>query len=56
MLLTCYLASAALFYIFVVKRAPVVEEPAFVQATQLLPCEVVELFSATADQTDRKAA
>lgn len=56
MLLTCYLASAALFYLFVVKRAPVVEEPAFVKVTQPLPCEVLELFAAPADQADRKAA
>ncbi len=45
MLLTCYLAAAAIFYAVVARRAPVLEENALVQVASQ-PCDVVELFPA----------
>jgi hypothetical protein len=56
MLLACYLASAALFYAFVSKRAPIVEEPVFAAAQDTAPCEVIELFVTPADQSASRAA
>lgn len=56
MLLTCYLASAALFYFFMAKRAPIAEESTFAAGLQTAPCEVIELFVAPADQTASRAA
>ncbi|HVT13081.1 MAG TPA: hypothetical protein VHE55_12525 [Fimbriimonadaceae bacterium] len=55
MLLTCYLAAAALFYIVVARRAPTFEESELVQMAPQ-PCDVVELFPATTDPSIGKAA
>ena len=56
MLLTCYLGSAVLFYVFIAKRAPLEEEPNFAFATERADCEVIELFTETADRTASRAA
>jgi hypothetical protein len=56
MLIICYLASAAIFYIFAAKRAPLIEEPMLVLAAQPGNCEVIELFSNPAHQTASRAA
>jgi hypothetical protein len=56
MLLTCYLASAALFYVIVARRAPIAEEPVLAHAVQPAPCEVIELFATPADQAASRAA
>lgn len=55
MLITCYLASAAVFYILVARRAPIAEESTLALAVQPAPCEVIELFT-PADQTASRAA
>ena len=54
--LTCYLASAAIFYALVAKRAPIEKESTLLQAVQPAPCEVIELFASPADQTASRAA
>ncbi len=49
MLITCYLASAAIFYLFSAKCAPMVERP--VHST----CEIIEIFP-NADHVASRAA
>jgi hypothetical protein len=56
MLLTCYLASAALFYVMVARRAPIVHEPVFAEDAKPAPCEVIELFTNPTDQSASRAA
>lgn len=47
-----YLASAIAFYVFVAKRAPVIDEPVFAPVR----CDVIELYATTADQSASRAA
>jgi len=56
MLITCYLASAAIFYIVLAKRAPIVEESQLVFAANQPQCEIIELFATPAAQTASRAA
>lgn len=56
MLITCYLASAAIFYIVLAKRAPIIEESQLVFAANVPQCEVIELFATPADQSVSRAA
>ncbi len=48
-----YLTLAAMFYVLVAKRAPIVEEQAYATADR--PCEVIELFAPTV-YVDQKVA
>jgi|GEM_PF-6898331 len=56
LLLTCYLASATLFYYLVARSAPVMEEPFLTHVAQAVKCEVIEVFPDAADQTASRAA
>jgi hypothetical protein len=56
MLLTCYLASAALVYFVLAKRAPIIEEPMLAFAVQPVQCEIIELFATPAAQSVSRAA
>ncbi|HTQ08722.1 MAG TPA: hypothetical protein VMI31_01485 [Fimbriimonadaceae bacterium] len=56
LLLTCYLASATLFYFIVARSAPVLEEPYPTHAPQGVQGEVIEIFTEAAEQPASRAA
>jgi hypothetical protein len=56
MLLTGYLVSAVLFYVFVARRAPILQELATAEAAHPVSCEVIELFNQPAAESVDRAA
>lgn len=51
-----YLASAAAFYFFVSRVAPVEPESRLMMATKMEPCQVIEIFKNDAEEATPLAA
>ena len=56
LLLTCYLASATLFYYIVARSAPVIDEPFPTHPLQGVTAEVIEIYPEAADRPASRAA